>query len=101
MAVTYAVFDPSKSIGGQLATAVDYLSRGYSLYRDAKASIDAVTSGGSSTSGLVGGNFGALDEPNAQLMWDACYTVEYVLNTARDGGLLQALGALNKGTAGT
>jgi len=100
MAATKVIYDATKPIGAEMATGVDLLRRGYdSLYR-AKAAIDAATDGGNNKDALIGGDFGAADSPNAALMWDAMYTLKFVLDNATSGGLITAVAALDKGVSG-
>ena len=97
MAVTYAQYDTSKPNGGTLAKAVDYLRRGRDLLNRAHAAANQATDAGSTTANLVGGDFGALDNTNAQRMWDNLNTIKTLLDGDDAGGLNSSIGSLDKG----
>lgn len=97
MAATKVNYDSTRPIGGELAQAVDHLRRGLDLFNRAKAAIDSATDGGTNKNVLTGADFGAADNTNASLMWDAAYSINYVMSNAVAGGLSVSLAALDKG----
>lgn len=99
MAATKVNYDASTPIGAEMAHGVDLLRRGYdSIYR-AKVAIDAATDGGNDKDALTGSDFGAATSADAILMWDAMYTLKFVLDNATSGGLLTSIGDLDKGVS--
>lgn len=100
MTATYAVYDASKPNGATAARAANSLRVGWDDAIRLWNAITTATNGGANKDALIGGDFGALDSANAAHMYDAAYTIQYILTgAATAGGLPLALAALDKGVS--